>query len=75
MKQRPILLTGFEPCNHVFDGLMHRLRRHRTVRAGFMHVPPLSALDLATQVKAARLALWTTLQTAVDLRQSGGSIA
>ena len=70
--------AGTFVCNHVFYGLMHQLhqlRRHRTVRAGFMHVPPLSALDLATQVKAARLALWTTLQTAVDLRQSGGSIA
>jgi len=70
--------AGTFVCNHVFYGLMHQLhqlRRHRTVRAGFMHVPPLSALDLATQVSAVRLALSATLQTAVDLRQSGGSIA
>lgn len=67
--------AGTFVCNHVFYGLMHGLRRHRTVRAGFMHVPLLSALDLDAQVQAVRLALSTTLQTTVDLRQSGGSIA
>ena len=67
--------AGTFVCNHVFYGLMHRLRRHRTVRAGFMHVPLLSSLALDAQVQGVRLALLTTLQTAVDLRQSGGSIA
>ena len=67
--------AGTFVCNHVFYGLMHQLRRHRTVRAGFMHVPLLSTLELDAQVQGVRLALWTTLQTGVDLRQTGGSIA
>ncbi len=67
--------AGTFVCNHVFYGLMHQLRRHRTVRAGFMHLPLLTALDLDTQVKAVRLALSATLHNAVDLRQGGGSIA
>ena len=70
--------AGTFVCNHVFYGLMHQLhqlRRHRTVRAGFMHVPPLSAMDLDAQVRAVRLALLTSLQTGADLRQSGGTIA
>lgn len=67
--------AGTFVCNHVFYGLMHQLRRHRTVRAGFMHVPLLSALDLDAQVRAVRLTLLTTLQTGADLRQSGGTIA
>lgn len=67
--------AGTFVCNHVFYGLMHQLRRHRTVRAGFMHLPLLTALNLDTQVKAVRLALSATLHNAVDLRQGGGSIA
>ena len=67
--------AGTFVCNHVFYGLMHQLRGYRTVRAGFMHLPLLTALDLDTQVKAVRLALSATLHNAVDLRQGGGSIA
>ena len=83
--------AGTFVCNHVFYGLMrqlHLLRRHRTVRAGFMHVPLLPAqaqaagqpgMALDAQVQGVRLALLTTVQMqlrkAADLRLAGGSIA
>lgn len=31
--------AGTYVCNHVFYGLMHRLRQHPGVRGGFVHVP------------------------------------
>jgi pyroglutamyl-peptidase len=39
-------------CNHVFYVL-----RHLGLRGGFVHVPPLEALPLGTQVKAAEIVL------------------
>ena len=32
--------AGTFVCNHVFYGLMHRLRRRKRIRAGFIHIPP-----------------------------------
>jgi pyroglutamyl-peptidase len=75
--------AGTYVCNHVFYGLMHSLRRRRSVRAGFMHLPWLPeqavaragqpSLPLAVQIAGVRLALQTTLSTAVDLRAAGGA--
>ncbi len=78
--------AGTFVCNHVFFGLMHRLRRRRGVPAGFMHVPllPAQAVDagggmsLDEQVRGVRLALATTLRLRAgglgDVRLSGGAI-
>ena len=75
--------AGTYVCNHVFYGLMHNLRRRRSVRAGFMHLPWLPeqaaalagqpSLPLAVQTAGVRLALQTALATAVDLRAPGGA--
>lgn len=75
--------AGTFVCNHVFFGLMHSLRRQRSVRAGFMHLPLLpeqaaaepgsSSLPLATLVAAVRLALEVAWATATDLQASAGA--
>jgi pyroglutamyl-peptidase len=75
--------AGTYVCNHVFYGLMHKLRRRRSVRAGFMHLPWLPeqgaaragqpSLPLAVQTAGVRLALQTALATATDLRVNGGA--
>ena len=76
--------AGTFVCNHVFFGLMHLLRRRRSVRGGFMHVPLLPAqaaaaglagLDLDTQCHGVRLALATAMHLRVDRQESGGAIA
>jgi pyroglutamyl-peptidase len=77
--------AGTFVCNHVFFGLMHRLRRSHKVRAGFMHVPlvPEQAaaypgqptMDLATMVHATRVALLTALSVTQDLRHGGGALS
>ena len=76
--------AGTFVCNHVFFGLMHLLRRRRTVRGGFMHVPLLPAqageaglpgLDLETQCRGVMVALATAVQQRVDRRESGGAVA
>lgn len=80
--------AGTYVCNHVFYGLMHALRRRRSVRAGFMHLPLLPeqaavrdtvpappSLPLATLVHGVRLALTTAVTTTNDLRASGGTEA
>jgi pyroglutamyl-peptidase len=76
--------AGTFVCNHVFFGLMHLLRRRRTVRGGFMHVPllPVQAaqaglpgLDLETQCKGVMVALATAMQQRVDRQESGGAVA
>jgi len=74
--------AGTYVCNHVFYGLMHRLRRRR-VRAGFMHLPWLPeqaaaqagqpSLPLSAQTAGVRLALQTALTTHTDLRAAGGA--
>lgn len=75
--------AGTFVCNHVFFGLMHSLRRQRSVRAGFMHLPLLPeqaaalpggpSLPLATLVAAVRLALEVAWATATDLQTSAGA--
>ena len=75
--------AGTFVCNHVFYGLMHRLRRRPGVRGGFIHLPLLPeqarrqgrgpGLALATMIDAVRLALEVAAVTAVDLRHTGGA--
>jgi pyroglutamyl-peptidase len=77
--------AGTFVCNHVFYGLMHSLRRKRTVRAGFMHVPLLPeqalagsgqpSMALATMVLGTRLALQTAATLSQDVRHVGGALS
>ena len=80
--------AGTFVCNHVFFGLMHALRRSRSVRAGFMHLPLLPeqaaaqpagqpSLPLDILVRGVRLALQTASSTPTreDLRTAGGTLA
>ena len=77
--------AGTFVCNHVFFGLMHALRRRRSVRAGFVHLPVLPeqvaahpgqpSLPLATMVQGLRVAMHTAVTCADDLPLAGGSIA
>jgi pyroglutamyl-peptidase len=60
--------AGTFVCNHVFYGLQHALRRRRSARSGFMHLPCLPAqaegrpcLALAAQIEGVRIALDTAL--------------
>lgn len=48
--------AGTFVCNHVFYGLMHRLRRRPALRGGFVHVPMLPA-QAAARGAAGALAL------------------
>jgi pyroglutamyl-peptidase len=75
--------AGTFVCNHVFYGLMHLLRRRRSVRGGFMHVPlllpdagplGLPGLDWASQRKGLEVALHTAMSTAQDETVSGGAL-
>lgn len=80
------LSAGSFVCNHVFYGLMHALRRRRSVQAGFVHLPWLPeqvaerpgafALPLDTQVHAVRTVLATALQWRGrgDLQRVGGAL-
>jgi len=75
--------AGTYVCNHVFYGLMHALRRQRTVRAGFIHIPysPAQAsghagaasLPVETVTAALRLALKVALKTSLDIRTAAGA--
>lgn len=66
--------AGTFVCNHVFYGLQHALRRRRTARSGFMHLPLLPAqarhgepsLPLETMVRGVALALEVAWHTPVD---------
>jgi pyroglutamyl-peptidase len=61
--------AGTFVCNHVFFALMHSLRRRRSVRAGFIHVPWLPAqadpgqpsLPLERMIEAIRIVLEVSL--------------
>lgn len=74
--------AGTYVCNHVFYGLLHALRGSPAVRAGFIHLPLLTAqavgrggaggLALEAMVHGVRVALGIALTAAADLRTSGG---
>ncbi|MBA4175074.1 MAG: pyroglutamyl-peptidase I [Leptothrix sp. (in: Bacteria)] len=76
--------AGTFVCNHVFYGLMHMLRRRRTVRGGFMHLPLLPeqaagkpgqpSLPLAQQVAGVRVALAAACAHRIDLHLGGGAL-
>jgi len=75
--------AGTFVCNHVFYGLMHTLRRRRTLRAGFVHVPwpvadaPSSdgaaGLTLPRIAEALRIVLHAALTTPTDRRIAAGT--
>lgn len=78
--------AGSFVCNHVFYGLLHRLRRQPAVRAGFVHLPLLPelrqgpqdarpVLALVQQVEAVRHLLAIAQQAGPDLAAPGGEIA
>lgn len=66
--------AGTFVCNHVFYALMHALRRRRTVRAGFVHLPVPADAAAARQEEAVRIALEVALGVAQDLPAAGGSV-
>ena len=76
--------AGSFVCNHVFFGLMHRLRRRRGVRGGFVHLPMLPeqaarralphAMPLEVMVDGVQRALACALATARDVAQSEGRL-
>lgn len=80
------LSAGSFVCNHLFYGLMHALRRRRSVQAGFVHLPWLPeqalahgsafSLPLVTQVNAVRSVLGTARQWRGrgDLASVGGAL-
>jgi len=63
--------AGTFVCNHLFYHLMHGLARHRGVRGGFIHVPPLPvqagkvqpSLPLARMIQAAAIAIAVTAKS------------
>lgn len=78
--------AGTYVCNHVFYGLMHRLRRDADsagVRGGFVHIPfaPAQAaqhpgapsLSIETVAEALRVALRAALTTRTDARIAAGA--
>jgi pyroglutamyl-peptidase len=79
--------AGTFVCNHVFYGLQHALRRRRSVRSGFMHLPLLPeqvaasgsavapSLPLAQMIDGTALALTTALRLpAGDLGATEGRL-
>jgi pyroglutamyl-peptidase len=67
--------AGSYVCNQLFFGLQHRLRRKKTVRSGFLHVPALGgAMPLDTMLAGVRAALHAALTEGEDLRDIGGRI-
>lgn len=76
--------AGTFVCNHVFFALLHALRRKRTVRGGFVHVPYLPeqaarhagapAMTLEAMTQAIRLCLETALATADDEHYVAGNL-
>jgi pyroglutamyl-peptidase len=74
--------AGTYVCNHVFYGLMHALRKHRKVRAGFIHIPcspeqaaitNVPGLPVETVADALRLALRIAIATTDDQRLAAGA--
>ncbi len=74
--------AGTFVCNHVFYGLQHALKRRRSVRSGFMHLPCLPeqaaagqpSLSLGTMVAGVGMALATALAVRHDLAVSAGQL-
>jgi pyroglutamyl-peptidase len=74
--------AGTFVCNHVFYGLQHALKRRRSVRSGFMHLPCLPeqaargtpSMTLTTMVEGVGLALATALDAREDLIFSAGRL-
>ncbi len=76
--------AGTFVCNHVFYGLQHALKRRRSVRSGFMHLPCLPeqvarapgapSLPLATMIDGVALALGAALRTRGDLHTTEGQL-
>lgn len=74
--------AGTFVCNHVFYGLMHTLRRSRTARGGFIHVPLVPdqagedqpSLPLETLIEAVELSLQVAAHLRADLRTTGGQL-
>lgn len=76
--------AGTFVCNHVFYGLMHRLRRRPAVRAGFVHVPMLpgqaaargmgGGMALDAMVDAVSLAVRCAVTCRQDLVASEGRL-
>ncbi len=72
--------AGTFVCNHVFYGLQHALKRRRSVRSGFMHLPCLPeqaargtpSMPLTTMVGGIGLALATALAVREDVAVSAG---
>lgn len=78
--------AGTFVCNHVFYGLQHYLATHLPhVRGGFIHVPywpeqtarheGVTGMALEQMVEGLRLALQTSLEVEVDVKEVGGAIA
>jgi pyroglutamyl-peptidase len=73
--------AGTFVCNHVFYGLMHRLRRRPGVRGGFIHLPwlpeqaaaGLPSLTLDAMVEALTRAIAVSLKVRRDRRLAGGA--
>ena len=74
--------AGTFVCNHVFYGLQQALKRRRSVRSGFMHLPCLPAqaaphqpsLPVATMVEGVGIALATALTVREDIALGAGSL-
>ena len=76
--------AGTFVCNHVFYGLMHRLRRRPGVRGGFIHLPLLpeqaqrreqgEGMPLALMTEGIRLALRVAASVERDIARTGGAV-
>ena len=74
--------AGTFVCNHVFYGLQHALKRRRSARSGFMHLPcrpeqaaaGLHSMTLTTMVEGVGIALTTALTVRQDLAVSAGRL-
>ncbi len=74
--------AGTFVCNHVFYGLQHALKRRRSVRSGFIHLPCLPeqaaagqpSLSLAAMIAGVGIALATALAVRDDLNVSAGQL-
>ncbi len=76
--------AGTFVCNHVFYGLQHALKRRRSVRSGFMHLPCLPeqesrtpqspSLPLSTMIDGVASALAAALLSRTDLHASEGTL-